>query len=367
MKFLMISPKNRTVYNFRGELIREIISKGYEVVVSGPDMTDVDRITDLGVRFVKIPMNKNGTNVIDDLRYCWNLYQLIKQEKPDITLGYTVKPVVYGSIAAHLAGVKNVNSLVTGGGYTFAAKTWKARMIGLLVRFLYRIGFRFSNHVIFQNMDDLKEFCKKRLVSSKKCFIVHGSGVNMEQYQPVPFPEQPAFFMLSRLLKSKGVQEYLEAARIVKSKYPQVSFYLLGKYETDMQDAVPKDDIEECIKDGIIVRFEETDDVKPYYEMCSVYILPSYREGTPRTVLEAMAMGRPVITTDAPGCRGTVVDGKTGYLVPVQDSAAIAEKICFFIDNPKFIAIMGKRSREYVQKNFDVVKVNENMIRIMEL
>lgn len=208
MKFLMISPKNRTVYNFRGELIREIISKGYEVVVSGPDMTDVDRITDLGVRFVKIPMNKNGTNVIDDLRYCWNLYQLIKQEKPDITLGYTVKPVVYGSIAAHLAGVKNVNSLVTGGGYTFAAKTWKARMIGLLVRFLYRIGFRFSNHVIFQNMDDLKEFCKKRLVSSKKCFIVHGSGVNMEQYQPVPFPEQPAFFMLSRLLKSKGVQEY---------------------------------------------------------------------------------------------------------------------------------------------------------------
>lgn len=367
MKFLLIAPKNRTVYNFRGELIGEIKSRGYEVVVTGPDMTEVDRITDLGVHFVEIPMNKNGTSITGDLKYLWNLYRLIKQENPDAVLGYTVKPVVYGSIAAHFAGVKNINCLVTGGGYIFAAKTWKARILGVLVRFLYRLGFRFADHVIFQNRDDLIEFCKKRLVSCKKCSVVHGSGVNMEHFMPTPLPEQPAFFMLSRLLKSKGVEEYLEAARIVKSKYPQAIFYLLGKYETDMQDAVPQDDVEKLIKEGIIERFEETDDVRPYYGMCSVYILPSYREGTPRTVLEAMAMGRPVITTDAPGCRGTVVQGKTGFLVPVQDSQAIAEKISFFIDNPKYIAIMGKRSRIYAQKNFEVGKVNEKMIRIMEL
>ncbi len=367
MKFLLIAPKNRTVYNFRGDLIREIKTKGYEVVVTGPDMTEVDRITDLGVHFVEIPMNKNGTSISGDLKYLWKLYKFMVREKPDVTLGYTVKPVVYGAIAAHFAGIKNINGMVTGGGYTFTAKTWKAKILGLLVCLLYRIGFHFSDHVIFQNIDDLKEFCKKKLVSMKKCSVVHGSGVNMEHYQPVPLPEPPAFFMLSRLLKSKGVQEYLEAARIVKSKYPHVMFYLLGKYESNMQDAVSPDEIEKFIKEGIVVRFEETDDVRPYYEMCSVYVLPSYREGTPRTVLEAMAMGRPIITTDAPGCRGTVVDGKTGYLVPVQDRAAIVEKLCFFIDNPEIIAIMGKKSREYAEKNFEVGKVNKRMLQIMKI
>ena len=146
-------------------------------------------------------------------------------------------------------------------------------MIGMLVRFLYRIGFGFSDHVIFQNRDDLKEFCKKRLVAVKKCAVVHGSGINTEHFQMAPLPKQPVFFMLSRLLKSKGVQEYLEAARIVKQKYPQTMFYLLGKYETEMQDAVPRDTVEEFIKDGTVMRFDETDDVRPYYEMCSVYVL----------------------------------------------------------------------------------------------
>lgn len=367
MKFLMISPKNRTVYNFRGDLLREIKSKGYDVIVTGPDMTDVERIEELGVRFTEISMDKTGTSVIGDLKYCWKLYRLMKKEKPDVTLGYTVKPVIYGSIAAYLAGVKNINSMVTGGGYVFAANTWKAKILGVIVRFLYRIGFRFADHVIFQNSDDLKEFCQKRLVAKKKCSVVHGSGINMEHFLPGPLPEEPAFFMLSRLLKSKGVMEYLEAARIVKEKHPQAKFYLLGKYEADMQDAVPQEEVEQFIREEIVVRFEETDDVRPYYEMCNVYVLPSYREGTPRTVLEAMAMGRPVITTDAPGCRGTVVDGKTGYLVPVRDSKALAGKMSFFVDNPEIIAIMGKRSRIYAERKFDVTKVNGEMMRIMRL
>lgn len=367
MKFLMISPKNRTAYNFRGDLVREIVDRGYEVIITGPDMIDVDRIIELGARFVQIPMKKTGTNVISDLKYCWRLYRLIKQEKPDISLGYTVKPVVYGSIAAHFAGVRNVNSMVTGAGYTFTAKTIKAKLLGMVVRFLYCIGLHFADQVIFQNPDDLNEFCKRKLVSEKKCFVVHGSGVNLEHFRPMPLPEHPAFFMLSRLLKSKGVQEYLKAAKIIKRRYPQVKFYLLGKYESDMQDAVPRDSIEKYIKEGIISRFDESDDVRPYYEMCSVYILPSYREGIPRTVLEAMAMGRPIITTDAPGCRETVIDGRTGYIVPVKDSKSVARKMEIFINNPQSIGIMGKRSREYVEEKFDVVKVNEEMVKIMKL
>lgn len=367
MKFVLISPKNRTVYNFRGDLIKEIINKGYEVVVTGPDMTDVDKIEALGARFKEIPMEKTGTSIASDLKYCEKLTRFLKDEKPDVTLGYTVKPVVYGAIAANRAGVKNINCLITGGGYTFISRSVKARILGLIVRNLYRIGLSNATHVIFQNKDDLEEFCSKHLVSKKKCSYVNGSGVNIDQFKPAQLPDEPTFFMLSRLLKSKGVGEYLEAARTVKKQYPQAKFKLLGKYEYVMQDAMDKDYVETFIKDGTVERFEETDDVRPYYEMCSVYTLPSYREGTPRTVLEAMAMGRPIITTDTQGCRETVKDGVNGFFVPVKNSDAIAEKMIWFIEHPEAIQEMGQQSYQYVLEKFDVNKVNADMIRIMKL
>ena len=367
MKFVLISPKNRTVYNFRGDLIKEIIAKGYEVVVTGPDRIDVDKIEALGARFKEIPMEKTGTSISSDLRYCENLTRFLKQEKPDVTLGYTVKPVVYGAIAAKRAGVKNINCLITGGGYTFVSRSVKARILGMIVRNLYRAGLLNATHVIFQNKDDRKEVCAKHLVNKKKCSYVNGSGVNIDHFKPLPFPEEPVFFMLSRLLKSKGVGEYLEAARTVKKQYPQAEFKLLGKYEYVMQDAMDHDYVESFIKDGTIERFEETDDVRPYYEKCSVYVLPSYREGTPRTVLEAMAMGRPIITTDTQGCRETVIDGVNGFLVPVKNSDVIAEKMIWFIEHPEAIRKMGQQSCQYAAEKFDVNKVNAEMIRIMNL
>ena len=367
MKFVLISPKNRTVYNFRGDLIKEIINKGYEVVVTGPDMTDVDKIEALGARFKEIPMEKTGTSISSDLKYCEELTRFLKDEKPDVTLGYTVKPVIYGAIAAKRANVKNINCLITGGGYTFVSRSFKARILGLIVRSLYRVGLSNATHVIFQNKDDLKEFCEKHLVNKKKCTYVNGSGVNVEQFKPVPMPEKTTFFMLSRLLKSKGVREYLEAARVVKRQFRNVTFILLGKYEYVMQDAMDKDYVESFINDGTIERFEETDDVRPYYEMCSVYVLPSYREGTPRTVLEAMAMGRPIITTDTQGCRETVKDGVNGFLVPVKNSDVIVEKMIWFIEHPDAFRNMGEQSHQYVLEKFDVKKVNADMIRIMNL
>lgn len=367
MKFLLISPKNRTVYNFRGDLIRTIIEKGYEVLVTGPDQTDVEKIEALGARFIEIPMNKTGTSILGDLRYCKRLKALMKREKPDITLGYTVKPVVYGAIAAHRAKIASINSMVTGGGYTFTAKTMKAKVLGVIVRTLYKIGFHCSDRIIFQNPDDRDEFCERKLVKREKCHVVNGSGVNMEHFTPAPMPKQPAFFMLSRLLKSKGVREYLEAARLVKKEYPEASFYLLGKYETAMQDAIARDEIEQYIADGIIERFEETSDVRPYYEKCSVYVLPSYREGTPRTVLEAMAMGRPIITTDTNGCRETVIAGKTGYLVPVGDSAVLAERMKAFLQDPALAEAMGGESLALCKEKFEVGRVNAEMLKILNL
>ena len=227
MKFVLLSPKNRTVYNFRGDLIKEIKAKGYEVIVTGPDKTDVDKIEALGVRFVEIPVNKTGTSISGDLKYCKALTRLLKEEKPDVTLGYTIKPVVYGAIAAKRAKVKNINSLVTGGGYTFIATSLKARALGKIVRTLYRVGFKKADNVIFQNPDDLNEFCERKLVKREKCSYVNGSGVNLSRFETAPFPNEISFFMLSRFLKSKGVCEYLEAAKIVKSKYPNVKFGIL--------------------------------------------------------------------------------------------------------------------------------------------
>lgn len=367
MKFLLISPKNRTVYNFRGDLIKTIIAKGYEVLVTGPDRTDVEKIEALGARFIEIPMNKTGTSILSDLKYCKRLKALMKAEKPDVTLGYTVKPVVYGAIAAKAAKVKNINSMITGGGYTFTAKTMKAKVLGFIVRTLYKLGLRRADHIIFQNTDDLNEFCERKLAKREKCSVVNGSGVNMEHFAPAPLPDKPAFFMLSRLLKSKGVLEYLQAAKIVKEEYPKAKFYLLGKYETSMQDAVPRETVEQYISEGIVERFEETSDVRPYYEKCSVYVLPSYREGTPRTVLEAMAMGRPVITTDTNGCRETVADGKTGYLVPVADAVSLAERMKAFLLQPELAEKMSKESLALCKEKFEVGRVNAEMLKIMNL
>ena len=367
MKFVLISPKNRTVWNFRGDLIKDVIARGHEVLVTGPDQTDVDKITALGARFVEIPMDKTGTSILGDLRYCKALTTLFRKEKPDVTLGYTVKPCIYGAIAATRAGVCNVASMITGGGYTFIATSLKARLLGAIVRILYRIGLGRADHVIFQNNDDLNEFCDNHLVQRDKCLVVNGSGVNLERFPTAPFPEKLTFLMISRLLKSKGVGEYLEAARLVKQKHPEVRFCLLGKFETAMQDALPRDYVQKFIDDGIVERFEETNDVRPFYAACCVYVLPSYREGTPRTVLEAMATGRPIITTDTQGCRETVRNGENGFLVPVKDIPALAERMLYFCENSASLAPMGEASRHYAEEKFDVKRVNQAIIEQLKL
>lgn len=363
-KFILISPKNRTAYNFRGDLIKAIIAKGYEVVVTGPNRIDVDKIEALGARFVEIPANKNGTNPLADMKYMLALRRLMKAEKADVTLGYTIKPAIYGAMAAKLAGVKSRSSMITGAGYIFVAKSLKAKITGFIGKTLYKIGLRCANNVIFQNEDDKKEFIDLKLVKAKKCQVVNGSGVNMEHFAPAPFPERLTFFMLSRALYSKGVIEYLDACRIIHKKYPDVRLMYLGGLEP-MQDAIPQEVVQSYIDDGSIEYFGETPDVRQYTERCSVYVLPSYREGTPRTVLEAMAMGRPIITTDVPGCRSTVIDGKNGFLVPAYDANAVAEKMEWFIKHPESIKTMGSESYNYCKEKFEVSAVNKRMLDIM--
>ena len=363
-KLLVISPKNRTVYNFRGDLIKEYTSAGVEVVVVGPNRDDEEKITALGAKLHVIPMKKNGVSPREDIGYLKALKKLIKSEKPDVTFGYTIKPVIYGAIAAKSAGVKRVVSMVTGAGYVFTGKTARAKIIRRIALALYKYGFKKADAVIFQNPDDMEEFCSLKLVQKEKCSVVNGSGVNTEKFVPRPFPENICFFMLSRVMVSKGVREYLEAARKVKALYPETRFMLLGAVE-NIQDTLNAEYLESYIKDGTVEHFGECENIADYYGECSVYVLPSYREGTPRTVLEAMASRRPVITTDTAGCRETVIDGETGFLVPVGDSDAVAEKMIWFINNGDKIEAMGERSLQYCLERYEVGKVNAEMVKIL--
>ena len=250
--------------------------------------------------------------------------------------------------------------MVTGVGYAFTSKTCKARLIRIVLSALYRIAFLCADLVVFQNRDDREQFLKGKLVREHKCRTVNGSGVNMEKFPVAPYPEQMTFFMLSRIMYSKGIREYLQACEIVKAKHPEVRCMLLGACE-GIQDSISEDDLKSYVDRGIIEHSGETDKVADYYAQCSVYVLPSYREGTPRTVLEAMSMGRAVITTDAPGCRETVIDGVNGYLVPIQDAKAVADRMVRFIENPELVESMGRKSLEYCRQKFDVCKVNEDM------
>jgi glycosyltransferase involved in cell wall biosynthesis len=365
-KFLLISPKNRTVYNFRGDLISDIQKKGYNVIVTGPNTDGKDEIDKLGVEFFLIPLKKNGLSIWADLNYFYKLFKLIKREKPNVTLGYTIKPVIFGSIAAKLAGVGNVNALITGTGYAFLAKGFKASIIRFLVSILYSVSFTATNTVIFQNPDDRDLFIKRRMLKKNKTRLVNGSGVNMRHFRPTDFPDQITFFMLSRMLLIKGVQEYIQAAALVKAKYPQIRFILLGAFE-DMPSAIKYEELKPYIEQGIIDYFGETDDVRKYYSQCSVYVLPSWAEGTPRTVLEAMAMGRPIITTNSRGCRETVVEGKNGFMVPINDPRTLALKMESIVNDQSLIEKMGIESLNICREKFEIQLVNKNMIKYLQI
>lgn len=367
MKFVLISPKNRTAWNFRGDLIKDIIAMGNEVIVTGPNDIDVEKIEALGARFVKIPMEKTGVNALSDLKYINALKKLFKAEKPDITFGYTIKPVIYGAIAAKLAKVKRRYSMIAGAGYVFVAKTAKAKVIRMIVKTLYRIGFACAHKVVFMNPDDMNDFVSQRLLKKEKCCMVNGSGVNMERFAREELPKEPVFFMLSRALRCKGVAEYLEAAQIVHDKYPDVRIMFLGEIDESMQDSLKQQEVQKYIDSGAIEYYPEHPDVRVYYRQCSVFVLPSHREGIPRTVQEAMAMGRPVIVTDAPGCRETVKDGETGFLVPVEDPQALADTMCRFIEEPELIAKFGHAGYEYCKEKFDVRKVNKALLTHLDM
>jgi glycosyltransferase involved in cell wall biosynthesis len=228
------------------------------------------------------------------------------------------------------------------------------------------MGMKKAPNVFFQNNDDLKVFTDNRIIPVEKAVMLNGSGVNIEKFLPTPLPEEVSFLCISRLIRDKGVCEYLDAAREIRKRHPNVRCVLVGPYDTNIS-AIKPEDIQPYIDDGSVEYLGEQKDVYPYLRSCTAYVLPSYHEGTPKTVLEAMACGRPTITTDAPGCRETVTDGVNGYLVRVKDVAAIVDAMEKIIADPEKTAEMAINARRIAEDKYDVNKVNKRIKQTMKI
>jgi len=370
--FLLIASFPDSLIKFRGPLIEALLAAGCEMHVAVPGLdagSDIAlRLDKLGVVVHDIPLQRTGLNPLKDLSALLVLRKLLRQIAADYVLGYTIKPVIYGSLAAWLGGGRNRFALITGLGYAFTGEaTGLRKLLRALIQQLYRFSLSRNRLVFFQNPDDEALFRQLNLLKPAiPSRVVNGSGVDVAEYALSPLPETPSFLLIARLLGDKGVREYAQAAALVKQRFPDVTFRLVGWID-DNPDAISQAELDAWIAAGSIEFMGKLSDVRAAIANCSVYVLPSYREGTPRTVLEAMAMGRAVITTDAPGCRETVVDGRNGYLVPVQDVSALSESMIKLIENPEQVAAMGARSRQMAEEKYDVHKVNKAMLKEMGL
>mgnify|MGYP002407758196 CR=1 FL=1 len=366
MKVLILSSKASSLMQFRADLIIDLVANGHEVIAAAPEeeCNWKDRVAAWGAKYSSFYLERTGLNPISDLRGLGSILKLIKKEKPDIVFTYQAKTIIYGCTAAWLCGVPSINALLAGLGSAFRSKDRK-----LLKRILclqYKFALARCRNVFFQNRDDLGEFLKAGIVSENKVTMINGSGVNLENFTPQPIPDDDVFLFVGRLIRDKGLIEYMEAARKVKSSYPTAQVKILGSFDTN-PTAVEPSDLDPYIKDGSIEYLGETDDVRPYLKKCSVFVLPSYHEGTPKSALEAMATERPIITTDAPGCRETVIEGTNGFLVPAGDVDALAEKMIWMIEHKDEAARMAKASLEICREKFDVKKVNAVLLKTMGL
>ncbi|MDP5129829.1 MAG: glycosyltransferase family 4 protein [Paraglaciecola sp.] len=369
-RFLLVAGYPDSLLNFRGPFLRALLAEGLDVHVAAPDLPEDSpirhKLENLGVQVHEVILKRTGVNPLIDLITMVQLWWLMRSIKPDFTLGYTIKPVIYGSLAAWFAAVPHRYAMITGLGYAFQGENGDRLWLKRIVASLYSAALANTHKVFFQNPDDEALFYQQNILRQieQKSVVVNGSGIDVDSFKLVTLPEKPCFLLIARLIGDKGVREYVKSASIVKNSHPEASFGLVGWID-DNPDSISENELAEWIDFGVIEFYGRLADVKPAIANCSVYVLPSYREGTPRTVLEAMAMGRPIITTDAPGCRETVTDGDNGYLVPVKSVEDLALAMQKFIKNPDLIKAMGKQSRQIAEEKYDVNKVNQQMLHEM--
>lgn len=371
-KVMIVGVEPRSLINFRSQLISAIKNSNHSVVsVSLPLSQSLAKdFNSAKLSHKPVYFQRTGLNPIADVKTFLQLYCTYRVEMPDLILAYTVKPVIWGGFSARFAGVK-FYALVTGLGFAFQGEGLKRKLLTKLVSFLYKAALSHATKVIFQNEDNRQLFVSRRIVPIEKTEVVNGSGVDIARFSyspidPIDIVQPMRFLCVARLLGEKGLREYAKAAEAVKRIYPQVEVVLVGPEDTS-PDGIPIDEIQTWVSLQAIDYRGSVIDVRPFIQRSHVFILPSYHEGLPRSTIEAMSIGRPVITTTAVGCRETVEEGVNGFKVAVADSKALAEKMIWFIEHPEQIEPMGLASRRIAEDRFDVHKVNAKMLEIMGL
>jgi len=371
VRVLVIGNYAPSLILFRGSLLAAMAARGHDVIASAPDGDDATRagLAAMGVGFEELAMKRAGLDPRADAATVALMVRRMRALRPEVVLNYTIKPVVWGGVAGRIAGVPHRFAMITGFGYAFQGQEKLGRRaLAHAVKALYRAGLAGVEAVFFQNPDDRAEFEQMKLLPrDARVEVVRGSGVDIDHFAKELLPGgAPVFMFIGRLLAEKGILDYVEAARRVRAKHRDARFLVVGGLDPNPA-SVRREQVEQWVLDGTIEWLGEVRDVRPELAKASVLVLPSYREGTPRSVLEAMAMGRAVITTDVPGCRETIVDGSEGLLVPVRDPAALATACLALYEDRQRIVAMGEAGRRRVEELYDARKVACRMLEVMNL
>lgn len=351
-KIALVANTAWSMFNFRYGLLSRLIYDGYQLTIIAPRDEFSDKLQKMGCAVVDLPMEAKGTNPLQELKLIYTLYRIYQQITPDFIIHYTIKPNVYGSFAAKIAGIPSL-AITTGLGYTFVNDNFIAK----IARQLYKMAFRYPKEVWFLNEDDRQAFLAYSLVSENKAKLLHGEGVNLSHFSPISssFGHNPTTFLLiARMLWDKGIGEYIEAARVIKNKYPKTHFQLLGACDVPNPSLISREQISIWESEGIVEYLGTTDDVRTVIANVDCVVLPSYREGIPRTMLEAAAMAKPLIVSDAPGCKDVVINGKTGFLCKVKNRDSLAAAMELIINQSTQERVdMGMAGRNLVLHKFD--------------
>jgi glycosyltransferase involved in cell wall biosynthesis len=372
IKIAIISNSAFSVVNFRKRLIEDFSARGWKVYVLAPDFNDKFRnaLAASGAATVDIKMARTGINPFADLGSLYSLSSVLKHISPSVTFSYGIKPVIYGLIASKIAGISNRYAMVAGLGTMYVDEvkvTFRRSALKRMVNLMYRFSLRYARKVFFQNDDDIQLFVMKNIVPEEKVIKINGSGVDINEFEMCFTDNDPVIFILiSRLIKEKGIYEYIEAAREIKRSNPDTEFILVGDRDLN-PGSVDLSELIHWVEEGLIEWPGHVDDVRPWLRRAGVFVLPTYyREGIPKSILEAMAMGKPVITTNVPGCREAVSDGENGFLIKPKDVESLIKVMKHFIRKPEIIKKMGSKSRQLAVEKFNVTEVNKKIIDNIE-
>lgn len=376
MKVIIVGTLASSFYGFRADLICELCKKGHIVYAFTSEYSedDLQKIENLGAIPVTYELNRGGLNPLSDILATYKLSQKIQEIKPDLVFSYFTKPVIFGTLAAKWAKVPKIIGMLEGLGYTFTDQpeglSSKTKLIRNIQVFLYRIALPYLDQLIFLNPDDPIDLLEKHNLHVKSVNILGGIGLNLQSYPYRPISKPPIklnFLFIGRLLKEKGIHDFIAAIKLVKKQYSDTTFTVLGAVDKSNLGALSEEEVSNLIQAGTIEYPGHVDNIQEWIVKSDVFVLPSYREGVPRSTQEAMAIGRAVITTDVPGCRETVIDGVNGFIVPRWNPEKLAEKMIYFIENPEKIQLMGEASHKIAIEKFDANKVNQKLIDFLGL